>query len=514
VRAKQGIAVSRYIGAFVFLLLLVKDFFPTAALAFTSANSCFKDTACRILLQEAFRSSVKAPLDTDSGNAEPINVIDSSGVAKTSVNGFAGLAMVVGPSPAYATFHYWDQVTNGLAQNKAREKYCTANPNDLVCVPFAGGQCEGMGYEYGWEAEVVGSDGTNYGYTGNTAGNRYWSYAVWGPIRGIRIVDNTIEVLARGPYYRHPTPNLVWVTGYSTWHPYTLRNARFRNILRWDGSADNCGNPPPLAWKDWPQAKRDAAVALLTDSEWQRLANSMPEGVRLAPGDTVIAKDIVIPGQDLDNPDTLGDDSQLKTVPGQHTKIPYPDNDHDTNPDSSDPDDDDDGIPDTDDARPLNPFPIASSDEDPVVNEPPAPGQPGSPEHKAQRWAEYQEEGGEWNYERWSKVYDINMVRAKEAGAARDAYHQEIGWGKTEVTVDANGEIRRLDIADVETKRGVEYKTGYTYASEENLSELRRDEFLTKQKTWKIEWVFEGTASEPLLQALRDAGIPYKFRKP
>lgn len=106
------------------------------------------------------------------------------------------------------------------------------------------------------------------------------------------------------------------------------------------------------------------------------------------------------------------------------------------------------------------------------------------------------------------------MERSRLAGAAVDAYHQEGGgWGQREARVDANGELRILDIADVVAKRGVEYKTGYAYANEENLSEVRRDKILT-QKGWKIEWVFEGTASGPLLQALRDAGIPYKFRSP
>ena len=38
----------------------------------------------------------------------------------------------------------------------------------------------------------------------------------------------------------------------------------------------------PLPWKDWPQAKRDAAVALLNDADWQRLTTSMPVGGTLA----------------------------------------------------------------------------------------------------------------------------------------------------------------------------------------------------------------------------------------
>ena len=43
-----------------------------------------------------------------------------------------------------------------------------------------------------------------------------------------------------------------------------------------------------------------------------------------------------------------------------------------------------------------------------------------------------------------------------------------------------------------------------------NLSEIARDRILM-QNGWKIEWVFEGTASKNLMQSLIDAGIPFKF---
>ncbi|HKR51732.1 MAG TPA: hypothetical protein VJT72_19540 [Pseudonocardiaceae bacterium] len=136
----------------------------------------------------------------------------------------------------------------------------------------------------------------------------------------------------------------------------------------------------------------------------------------------------------------------------------------------------------------------------------------GSPEHKAARWKEYQERtgGNGWDYERWSKVYEKNMVRAKEAHAAADAYHETLGWGKREVTVKVEGENRRLDIADPKVLRGVEYKTGYQYRSQENLWELARDEILVKEKGWEIEWVFEEQPSKPLIDDLDAAGIKHR----
>lgn len=141
---------------------------------------------------------------------------------------------------------------------------------------------------------------------------------------------------------------------------------------------------------------------------------------------------------------------------------------------------------------------------------------PGTPEHKEARWKEYQENGGEWDYDRWSKTYESNMKRAKTANQAMDDYWKRIGgWGKREVTVDAAGHKRRLDIADVGRKKGIEHKTttkedgvGYFYLSEEIKWELERDAFLVKDKGWEITWVFENaTASKPLLEELKKNGI-------
>ena len=143
--------------------------------------------------------------------------------------------------------------------------------------------------------------------------------------------------------------------------------------------------------------------------------------------------------------------------------------------------------------------------------------EPGTPEHKQARWKEYQENPNnknKWDYERWSKVYDANITKAKHANSRRDAYHKEIGWGKTEQTVQVrvNGTLytRRHDIADIPNKKAVEHKTGKQYLTEDIRWELARDRQLVKDG-WKIEWAFEGTASKPLLNALKEAGISVKF---
>jgi hypothetical protein len=138
---------------------------------------------------------------------------------------------------------------------------------------------------------------------------------------------------------------------------------------------------------------------------------------------------------------------------------------------------------------------------------------PGSELHKETRWQEYQDNGGTWNYDRWSNVYDANGNRASLANEAVDAYQATLGWGQREVTLNATVDgvdyARRLDIADVATQRGIEYKTGYQYASQDNLWEVARDQALV-QNGWDIEWVFRDAVSRPLLDALEKAGIRYR----
>lgn len=94
-----------------------------------------------------------------------------------------------------------------------------------------------------------------------------------------------------------------------------------------------------------------------------------------------------------------------------------------------------------------------------------------------------------------------------------DAYRDKIGWGTREVTVDVeiDGKVvkRRLNIADEANQIGIEHKRGYQSLTEANKSELLRDAELMKDD-WEIEWVFEGKASKPLLDALDNNRIPYK----
>ncbi|WP_294304165.1 polymorphic toxin-type HINT domain-containing protein [uncultured Chryseobacterium sp.] len=142
----------------------------------------------------------------------------------------------------------------------------------------------------------------------------------------------------------------------------------------------------------------------------------------------------------------------------------------------------------------------------------------GTPEHKAQRWEDYQARGGELNYDDWSKRYDVAIQNANKGNAAADAYHESVGWGKREVTVEVELDgatvNRRLDIADVKKQKGIEVKSGnYFSRTEEIMYEIKRDEQLVKDG-WKIEWRIEGNASQPLLDELKAAGISVSHVKP
>jgi hypothetical protein len=140
-------------------------------------------------------------------------------------------------------------------------------------------------------------------------------------------------------------------------------------------------------------------------------------------------------------------------------------------------------------------------------------GPAGSAEHKSAARGAYEERGGEWDYQTWSSNYDLNQTRAREANLAADRYHQELGWGKREesIEIEINGTstTRRLDIADKALQKAVEYKTGYQTATLDNLWELERDAVLVQQG-WNVEWVFRDRASQPLLDALVQAGIKIK----
>lgn len=148
---------------------------------------------------------------------------------------------------------------------------------------------------------------------------------------------------------------------------------------------------------------------------------------------------------------------------------------------------------------------------------------PGSPAHRQARWEQYQATGGTWSKEHWDNVYSANMKKPQLAREPQIAFMQTLDWGpgtepevNVQVTVNGTVYIRRLDIANMSFKRGYEVKTGDQAfrgppeGPAGNQWEIARDKALIAQG-WDIRWHFveDSHASDPLLQALRDARIPY-----
>jgi hypothetical protein len=142
--------------------------------------------------------------------------------------------------------------------------------------------------------------------------------------------------------------------------------------------------------------------------------------------------------------------------------------------------------------------------------------EPGSDSHKKVRREMYELIGGDLPYPTWEKIYASNVEKATQASAVVVAEQQRLGWGKTEQTVSTGrNEVRRLDIADIKSMKGVEvkaYETRKIYATDDIVWEVERDAKLIKLG-WEITWVLVDTeASAPLLKLLNDAGVTVELR--
>ena len=142
----------------------------------------------------------------------------------------------------------------------------------------------------------------------------------------------------------------------------------------------------------------------------------------------------------------------------------------------------------------------------------------GSDEHRKARWKEYQKNGGKWSKATWTNVYRANMNKARNAHKEVDSYHGTLGWGNREVTVQSGGQARRLDIADVANKRGIEHKTGYISLSKDIQWEIDRDAYLVKHKNWNITWHFlkdskrqRSGPTSPLVTDLKKRGLKITY---
>jgi hypothetical protein len=136
------------------------------------------------------------------------------------------------------------------------------------------------------------------------------------------------------------------------------------------------------------------------------------------------------------------------------------------------------------------------SDDDPLI--------PGTTEHKAQRWKDYKERGGEWTYERWSSQYEVSMANYKVGLAREEAYRKAMG-GVNKMKETPLG-YRQIDIYKESELYMGQLKTGKVYLTEQAKIDIKKDAWFVK-RGYTVEHILEQGASEPYLEALKSAGI-------
>lgn len=240
--------------------------------------------------------------------------------------------------PCSVPRYYWTAELNQQAQELAKQKYCVTNPNDTVCVPpFTGGQCQRVLYRVTTEINHTIQYGGRYTGDRKSIGTENLPY--YGPVYDSRVYYNpgnfpyqnsaAFQVLSHGwsyaafgsngQYSSNPKWDSNGGTGGGIPQDYTSRIIRVQRV---DGKPDECGSPPPLAWKDWSQEKRNEAIKLVSPSDWQVITQYMPKGEDLKPGDIIKGLITIVVQATKDNPTTTKDESlQPKTIPGLY-KVP------------------------------------------------------------------------------------------------------------------------------------------------------------------------------------------------
>ena len=142
---------------------------------------------------------------------------------------------------------------------------------------------------------------------------------------------------------------------------------------------------------------------------------------------------------------------------------------------------------------------------------------PGTPEHKTQRWKDYEVNKGDnsnWTYDRWSKQYDTNMKNIK-TGLGREAKYRATFGGKSAMRKTPYT-YRQIDIFKEDKWYMGQLKTGKLYFTDQVKNrDLPKDAYFVQQG-YTVEYFLENgdlTNTEFCLVRMKNLDFLYFVKK-
>lgn len=317
--------VSKVLQASLFLLSLKLAFPTLPAYAFlTSVDKCAASPPCqKAVLPELTKAVIKTGAATTVLTPIVIN-----GTAQPVSDAAAPVVIVGGQGQANTPVYYWNISLNEQAKALARSKFCGFYPQDSLCqVPLAGGQIPGIPYSV-TVLETTSHPGSSI-YPGRIATHTHGFHRQLGDTNKpfIGPITGTYQEINPPPQYSsHGVISSEGPVAFILWGEYyfygtATYTGQVLSIQPLYGQPD-VSNPKFIKWQNWPKAKREAAVNLISPAEWRVLIRSMPVAGKLNPGQTVRSPFIVIPGEETDDPNTPLIDERLPRVVSPSFTLP------------------------------------------------------------------------------------------------------------------------------------------------------------------------------------------------
>ena len=314
--------ISKAIGTSLFLLSF-KLAFPTyPSYATSTLQKCAIDPVCA---RHVLGSKIKDAVIKTGTATTALTPIVINGIAQPVGDAVAPVVIVDGQGSVNTPVYYWNISLNEQAKALARSKFCGFYPQDSLCrVPLPNGQTPGIAYSVkvletttnrgeGWYPGRIATYSNGF-HQDNGGGNDL----IIGPITGIY---HQLSPGPAGAQWQRAEFGVIanggkvafrlWSETYYYGTPdYTHQVLSVQPLY---GQPDSL-NPKFVKWQNWPKAKREAAVNLISPEEWGVLIQAMPVAGKLNPGQTVRSPFIVVPGEETDDPNTPLIDERLPRV--------------------------------------------------------------------------------------------------------------------------------------------------------------------------------------------------------